>query len=357
MRVMLTWSAVQPIAPRYAESDTFGAFQFYNTDGLAQKYFGWLDEVISLCNSDGIFVNLCLDQYHPAWAAPVGSPSTEPGSGSPGKPSSQRLPAYVGMNTYWGQWVAYVYNRYHGTNLQGVLNRDGPSPGANWGNPSSAWIGAFEFGNEPNYYAWNNTDNTKCTVFEMFNTVDSLLSYWGPACGVLGPATADVPARYYPGTSNVDTLDGVTFTQNLLGTMTNFRPANYFAWSHHNYRDMHDTATSGTANTSRLSGVASALNSYNWRGGGDRNIWVTEGGYVVDAAYSSADVARQNTAISKMWPAYKTNANAVTYPQYLLNNAVNETFRSGMTYAGTYPNGVFTPGPSFASATTFKNLS
>jgi hypothetical protein len=362
MRLFFTWSFVQPSAPPYADSDVGGAFNFYNTDGQAQTWFRWFDDVVAACNADGIFVNLCLSQYHPAWANP-GSPAVEPGTeNDPNhgpKPRSQRLPADVSAGGYWAKWVTYIYNRYHAVNYQGVYNPVGPSSTTSyWGNPKSAWIGAFEFCNEPNIFSWNGHDPAHCVVANMFQTVDSILNFWGPACAVLGPATADTAGSTYTnGMANV--IEFETFTNSVLDTLQNWRPTNYFAWSHHNYRDMRDSTDSPTtANLTRIKKVGTALQNKNWRGGGDRNIWLTEGGYRLptDGNFTSAERTKQVNAIASTWKDLKGYANAVAFSQYLLNNDPRDNYWSGLTTIGSYnAQNNFVPGSHLPAWDTFAN--
>jgi hypothetical protein len=262
----------------------------------------------------------------------------------------------VSTSGYWAQWVSYIYNRYHSTNYAGHVNATGPTTGNPWGNPQGAWIGAFEYCNEPNYYSWVGHDATHCVVVNMMRTVDALVSQWGAACGLLAPATSDVPDKFFP-SGTQDTKAGTTFTNDVLNLLnqTTWRPANYIAWSHHNYRDMLDTATSTT--TSRFTSVANSLNTYNWRGGGDRNIWVTEGGYTVNG-YGSAEQTNQSNAISRTWNAYKGNVNAVVFSQYQLNNlGTPNYFASGLTTSGSFNgSGQFVSGSPLTARATFANL-
>ncbi|HEY0386888.1 MAG TPA: hypothetical protein VGC71_00470 [Gaiellales bacterium] len=352
MRMTLSWSMVQPSAPTYAEGDVGATFNFYNTDPQAQQWFRWLDDIVAACNQDGVFVNLCLSQYYPAWTYP-GSPATEPGSD--GKGRSQRLPKNVAGGSHWALWATYLYLRYFGS-FGGTLNPGGPgSSGGPRGNPKAGWIGAFEFCNEPNLYAWNNTDFNDSTVARMFMTIDGILNFWGAACGVVGPALSDRPSTTFSG-GGVDCIYAKAFADRVLGGLANWRPTNYFAWSHHNYRDMLRSSSGTVGDTTSVTDIANSLRDQNWRGGGDRNIWVTEGAYVLDAAYD--DVATQKAAISNTRKVLQAHPNAVTMPQYQLNNVVNESFRSGFTLAGSYDpaTGVFRPGTRLGSAATFADL-
>jgi hypothetical protein len=358
LRITLPWSFVQPNPPPYAPTDAGAAFDFYNTDGQAQVWLNWLDEAIAEANADGIFVNLCLGQYYPGWVTP-NSPAVEPASASQPrpKPRSQRLPGDVSASSYWSKWVTYLYNRYHAVNYQGVYNPVGPrAAGQWWGNPRSAWIGAFEFCNEPNLYSWNATDPAHCVIANMFQAVDGILNFWGAACGVIGPATADIGNSYYAnGQQNGVAYDA--FTNNVLDLLQNWRPSNYVAWSHHNYGDMRESRDSpDTATLTRIKKVGTALGTKNWRGGGDRNIWVTEGGYRLPDVFVPIEETRQVNAIASTWKALKGYSNAVSFAQYLLHNEPRDDYWSGLTDVGFYDiANEYHPGAHLPSWTTFAN--
>lgn len=292
VRLWLIWSDIEP---KQISTDVGTTYQqLYNTS----PYFLALDDIIADANANGVGVLLSMSQYFPTWAN--GATGPEPGTG---KDPRQRLPSDVSTSSPWAAFLAYVYNRYRahsddgGWTWRGIYNPTGPNP-SNWhGNPRSAWISGLGIVNEPNLEAWQ--DNYPfCVTAQMMQTMDTMVSYWNStapapssACALFAPDITDhLDQTAADGTPKV--TDYLSMTQSILSILQNWRPANYWLWTHHNYQDIKN------GNNDRANKVRQALYDNNWRGGGDRFIYITEGGWNMS---TYADGTTQRNKVINYW--------------------------------------------------------
>lgn len=260
-----------------------------NTDGAGA--LARLDEDIAAARADGLFVILTLWGF-PTWAngtagVPEASwhlPDRVPqsayiaNSSDPQgrKPLEMKFPSDTSVQSPWGQFVVWIYNRYNANNPA----RPGP-----------ANVQALEVCNEPNvlYWpqqtdpptwdptqqaAWGQTSTVlQCFVSQMMLTAASIGAYAGHGIPfIFGPASTDAIG------GSRRTTPGLTFTNDLLGALENLGYIglpNNTMWTHHNYNDieMPDTQT-------RASQVQQAIqNRWNgWSEGGVKSVFLTEGG-------------------------------------------------------------------------------
>ena len=214
-------------------------------------------------------------------------------------------PTPRGSESPWGWWISHLCARYrfghpvnpigpHVPGHAGQPEPTNPPPGYDpaRGNPSGAYIDALEILNEPNLQMWPQ-QNLWSPVSEMVVTAEAIATFWqGPS--ILAPSTSDeVGGPNQDGLQSANGTDATptgwrTFTLNLLVQLQNLRPRIPFGWSVHNYEDIRQTnltsansriGQTGTAGPPERRGVRKMLYELNWKGGGDRNIWITEGGF------------------------------------------------------------------------------
>jgi hypothetical protein len=292
IRVWLTWSDIDPTP---VPSDLYQQWSRYH-DGTSPGtgYFvQYLDTLVATCNRLGIGVLLSMNHYSAPWANGASAP--EPGTG---KSAFARFPAHIDLGSPWERFLSYVYNRYRinfntGT---GYYNPSGPNSSNFFGNPQQAWIAGLGIVNEPNYEHWQDF-NAGCTAATMMQTMESAVFFWNQyaattACALFAPDLSDTPdvfrnsVRY--ATDYLDT------TNAILNMLSNWRPRVYFVWSHHNYTDIREQVQT------RANNVRNALYNLNWRGGGDRNVYITEGAASA-GTFSSADQNAQVVNLNKNW--------------------------------------------------------
>jgi hypothetical protein len=323
----------------------------------------FLDRMINKANNDGVRVLLCLGHDYPAWINGASGP--EPVTN---KAASQRLPIqYLEQNQPWDWWVSHLYNRYRfhsPTNLTGYVNGTGPTPSNPFGNPYGAWIWAIEPFNEPNQVAWQNDPyvsgapgqaNTHCVVAKMMQTLDALIAWWGPAGGVLAPSLSDRDKTVYkPGPNGSQWMtvrDYYQYADLVLGLLANWRPLTVFQWSHHNYLDTENgtaSTNSQARSTWRVHDLVALLGARNWRGGGDRNVWITEGGCRIDN-YTAQEQQRQSDRILATWNAYK----GFPQVQTVCNHTINQ-FPGGTPFCELrQPLVGANPGPALTAWSTY----
>lgn len=294
VRLWLTWTAVEGNA-QYSTDATGVSYPYYNT----LDYFKVLDGWIADANANGVAVLLSMSQYFPNWSNGTTPGQQEPGTGKDGQ---LRFPTDLSTSSPWAAFLAYAYNRYRahsddgGYSWHGLYNDSGPNP-ANWyGNPRAAWISGLSIVNEPNLEAWQD-DNPGCVAAQMIQTMDAAVAFWNAyapapsgACALFAPDIADHTTVYNGSTLRVS--DYLDTTKVVLQVLANWRPYNYWVWSHHTYQDI----ANGT--NDRANQVRQALYDNNWRGGGDRNVYFTEGGWHMG---SYADATTQRDKFVNWW--------------------------------------------------------
>src|SRR5204863_770114 len=115
-------------------------------------------------------------------------------------------------------------------------------------------------------------------------------------------------------------------TIDVLNNLQQFRPYVYCGWSQHNYNDVL------ADNTTRINTTVSRLGSQNWRGGGDRWVWLTEGGYK-RASNSSTEQANQSNLVTNNFNHMTPNGSCPMWTTHIILNRTddpNDSFLSGV---------------------------
>jgi hypothetical protein len=187
-------------------------------------------------------------------------------------------------------------------------------------------------------------------VAELMRTAASLAQQWGftgTRHGLLAPATSDYPDPT-DGVSTVKATDWRTFTEGLLDALRTWRPSGYVGWAHHGYKDVKYGGYGGAASRAAL--VRDRLYSYNWRGGGDRLVHLTEAGYdcredAGDNRISDAELARQRDLIRRSFNLMRSTPDVPMWTQHGLHDKpiVGNDFKSALR--GDFRWSVPEPGP------------
>ena len=235
-----------------------------------------LDRQLRAVNEDalrvgGMGVILALYHDYPTWSS--GAREEDPARGP--KPINGRVPSEVSEDSPWGWFVEYLMARYRpGTapNSEGPRAGAGPGRAEAVGNPDGAHIQALEICNEPNLLLWPQPAVVPA-VAGMIKTATALAGAHGRPL-ILAPATSDFPDHPH---DSADATDWLTFSRRLLERLDDFRPGTArVGWSHHNYLDVSEEVS---GSRSRAQRVVKLLYRHNWRGGGDRRLWLTESGF------------------------------------------------------------------------------
>jgi hypothetical protein len=131
---------------------------------------------------------------------------------------------------------------------------------------------------------------------------------------LFAPDTSDTPYESRGGVQSA--TDYLTCTNQVLDQLANWRPVNYWVWSHHNYQDVKN------GNDNRLNAVRQALIDKNWRGGGDRYVYVTESGWSMGGSY--ANETTQKEKVVTHWNRTR-NADFRMGTQHLIRNDTART--------------------------------
>jgi hypothetical protein len=325
VRLWVIWSDIEPTP---LPTDTATKYAAYNS----KSFFSYLDQQIADANANGVAVLLSMSQYFPTWSN--GATGPEPGTN---KDPRTRFPSDLTTSSPWAAFLAYLYNRYRahnyaGSGWGGIYNASGPNP-ANWhGNPLRAWISGLGIVNEPNFEAWQEYD-PGCVAAQMMQTMDSMVSYWNStapaptaACALFAPDIAD-HLQDYASDGTLKVTDYAHAVQATLEELQNWRPANYWVWSHHVYQDVKN------GNNDRANQVRSLLYDYNWRGGGDRFIYCTEGGWRMG---SYADATTQRDKFVNHWNLSR-DADFRMGTQHLIRDTHPSTAMVDHATGTTYP--------------------
>ncbi len=322
----------------------------------AAPWINRLDEIIRAANDDRKYVVLCMYPRYPLWAVPV--TSSEPGTG---KHPSAHFPN-ADISGPWDHFISYIYNRYRfqqpdtPPNNNGFYNPVGPSAQTGWnGNPRRAYISALEIVNEPNWMHWpqsGNNGDVACYTAKMMQTAENAVNFWngiagGYGPGLLAPALADTPIDRFVGGVKFAS-DYHTTASSVLEILKDWRPRVWIAWSHHNYGDWDSRGTGGTEYP-RMASMRDLLYQKNWRGGGDRNVWVTEGGFRMNGPNPSDDQKnRQNTSMSRTWNDFLAVPEAVLFTNFTRHTIDGSDLHTGVRH--------FNTGTTFPASTTFANI-
>jgi hypothetical protein len=318
VKLWVSWYDLQQAYPQTTRDSSWANLTSSST---GSAFLRRLDGQIRAANDDQVGVIVTVYQAFPAWA--TGAVGSDPLSS---KGPERRLPTNLTTTGPWAWFIAYLSARYNG-----AYNATGPHKPAKrettaawYGNPSRARMDALEIVNEPNTLYWPMDDIVGATA-TMIRSATSLSALWGKQT-ILVPATSDSPdpGAAKPGVS----MDWQAFTSQLLDRLAGWRPSVPVYWSAHNYKDL---KYEDPAATSRAKRTVDLLYAKNWKTGGDRNLWLTEGGY--DLGTSSADPAArdaQAAKIAKNYAAMKTIPEVVVWTQHGINDIATNNFKSGL---------------------------
>lgn len=232
----------------------------------------------------GRFVILRLYQRFPLWARQTGTPPF-------GLGASAALPRDTTTSSPWLWWIAYVMCRYK---LGALPNSRGPhvpaageSGDAFYGNPRGTSMFAFAPINEINLACWG-TRNRASQTAEMIQTAAAAQSFYSTPPVLFVPEMSDVPQRNANGTIvPAGTYPYDTYSAGVLAALQNaFTPQQTVLWSQHNYYDVKYSSTfADEGNYAQTRAWASRNQLYykNWKGGGDRFVYLSEGVYDIYA--------------------------------------------------------------------------
>lgn len=136
----------------------------------------------------------------------------------------------------------------------------------------------------------------------------------------------------------------------MLDALADFRPRVMVFWSQHNYRDI---AREESKDNSRAKQVVDLLYAKNWKGGGDRNLWLTEGGYNMGSNWAdSATRDLQASRINQNFEEMRLLPDVFLWTQHVINDVTGNSFKSGLRDDFIYsPAG---PGPKRPSWETWR---
>jgi hypothetical protein len=357
---------------------------FYETVSYLRK----LDRQIRAANDDGRVVILTILHPYPQWANGQATDQTFTPSSHPVKPASQRFPSFKADSPYaW--FLSHLMTRYsmwsspfngkapnpYGPHLQTYPGEVPQGYNPAHGNPSGAFITALEVCNEPNHLGWPQTEAPSRAADAMQTGYLYAQFYYdnSPADGkslvswpwILGPATLD------RGGSSTTPADGTRYDDFTRDTLTELRArgfdaalplAPYIGWSHHNYGDI--AISNFSYSTSRAKTVKERLVAGTWKGGTDRNVWLTEGGYDMTGpgetwagltepqriSRRSDQLSRVAHAINEMsrYNRATSSGEMPIFTQYQLHQVTSAaSFETGMTepFSMTAPTGPGAPRP------------
>src|SRR3954447_5418034 len=285
------WVSWYDLQQAYPQTSRDGSWNNLTGSATGSAYLKRLDGQIRAANDDGVRTMVTIYQAFPTWA--TGAAGQDPLSA---KGAERKLPSNLSTNGPWAWFVGYLSARYNG-----AYNTTGPhkpvkkeTTAAYYGNPVLARADAIEIVNEPNTLYWPMTDIVGATA-TMIKSAATLSMQWGRQM-ILGPATSDSPD---PGAAKAGvSMDWKTFNSQLLDALVGWRPSVPVYWSQHNYKDV---KYEDPAPTSRAKQTVDLLYAKQWKGAtGDRQVWLTEGGYSLGTSWGDATArAAQAAKIQK----------------------------------------------------------
>jgi hypothetical protein len=318
VKLWVSWFDLQQA---YVATTRDGSWNDLTNASASSAYLRRLDGEVRAANDDGVHVIVTVYQAFPTWAS--GATGQDPLSS---KGAERKLPANLTTNGPWAWFIGYLSARYNGS-----YNATGPhkpvrreTTAAYYGNPSRAKIDALEIVNEPNTLYWP-MDNIVGATAAMMRTAATVSAQWGRQT-ILAPATSDSPdpGAARPGVS----MDWQTFTSQLLDVLGGWRPPVPVYWSQHNYEDV---KYEDPPLTSRAKQTIDLLYAKKWKGGGDRNVWLTEGGYNLGSSWSDpAARDAQASKIQKSYEAMRTLPEVVMWTQHGIDDIGGNSFKSGL---------------------------
>lgn len=353
IKIGLPWNDFQELSQPTSRAASWADL---NTAPRDLRWFRELDGEVKAANEDGVRVILTLADPYPPWSSGATAADTDLSYSNSRKTGYQKVPNDLSPNGPWAWFVSHVSARYK---RGAAPNPEGPhEPRASekasgydprLGNPSGAWIEAIEICNEPNTILWPQAD-IHLRVAEMVRTAEALSFQWGGQ-RILAPATLDSPdpTDSFPAGSRTDWR---VFTERLLDALAGFAPRVPVHWSMHNYRDV---AREVTRESSRVREVIDLLYAKNWKGGGDRDVYLTEAG--VNMGAKSAESAARDEQAEKIYRNFyemREQADVVLWTQHAINDATGVTFRSALRDDFDFAGG--RPGPPRPSWHAWRTL-
>jgi hypothetical protein len=340
------WVSWYDLQQGYAARSRDDSWSNLDTAPAGARYLRRLDGQIKAANDDGVGVIVTVYQAYPTWA--TGATGADPLSS---KGAERKLPLDLSANGPWAWFISHLSARYNGS-----YNATGPhKPGkkettaAYYGNPDRARADAIEIVNEPNTLLWP-MDNIVGATATMIRSAESLSYQWGHQT-ILAPATSDSPdpGAAKPGVS----MDWRAFNSQLLDALAGFVPRVPVYFSQHNYKDV---KYEDPAATSRAKQTIDMLYAKNWKGpGGDRNLWLTEGGYNLGSSWADpAQRDAQATKIQKNFDAMRTLPEVFMWTQHAINDVAGNSFKSGLR--DDFDNSLPGPGPARPAWSTWLAL-
>jgi hypothetical protein len=319
VKLWVSWYDLEQAYPQTARD---GMWNNLTGSAVGSAYLRRLDGQIRAANDDGMRTIVTIYQAFPTWAS--GATGQDPLSS---KGAERKLPTNLTTTGAWAWFVGYLSARYNG-----AYNATGPhkpakreTSSAYYGNPSRAKLDAIEIVNEPNTLYWP-MDNIVRSTATMMRTAATVSSQWGHQT-ILGPATSDSPD---PGAARAGvSMDWQAFTSQLLDALAGWTPPVPVYWSSHNYKDV---KYEDPPATSRAKQTIDLLYAKAWKGvGGDRNLWLTEGGYNLGSSWADpAARDAQAAKIAKSYNAMRTLPEVVMWTQHAINDLANNGFKSGL---------------------------
>jgi hypothetical protein len=318
VKLWVSWYDLQQSHPATSLADSWDNL---DTAPGGERWLRRLDAQIKAANDDGVRVIVTVYQAFPTWAS--GATGPDPLSA---KGAERKLPADLTPDGPWGWFIGYLSARYNGAyNAAGPHRAGNGETSAAWfGNPERAQADALEVVNEPNTLYWPMDDVVGATA-AMVRSAEALSYRYGQQA-ILAPATSDFPD---PGGALAGvSMDWRSFESALLDQLASFRPRVAVYWSHHNYNDV---GNEDSAATSRAKQTVDLLYEKNWKGGGDRYVWLTEGGYDLGGAWADP-AARQAQADKIQWSfgQMRTIPEIFVWTQHAINDTFADNFKSGL---------------------------
>jgi hypothetical protein len=309
IRLWADWPTLQPSPP----PDPNNPFGTIETDPGTAPFIQNLDEQIRTARKEGFGIILTAYRF-PEWAN-----NTAVDSSGLGRDPRFRVPTDLSVSSPWSKWIKFIIERYGLTNSKVDINNQG-------GQDYLRYIDFLEIVNEPNLQMWPQRNQSGLVmprrVATMFRTAQIKLREVNASLTLnpnettvklAGPAVLDVGGGRCQHETNVPCQNEVTcttygrFTKELLRELRDlpFLADKFFAWSHHNYRDIecdredkpevrngevrdpNYPQTNSAAWVRRLLvvGVDQGRNKYEWDGWPHQNhpkLLITEGGARLD---------------------------------------------------------------------------
>ena len=326
VKLWLSWAHLQQ---ELAPASRAESWQQLNSAPAGEAALRRLDRQLRAVNEDaarvgGMGAIVTIYQEYPTWAS--GARSDDPARA--GKPLNARVPSEVGPESPWAWFVEHLIARYRRGAAPNPLGPLAGPPGgaaALLGNPDGAHIDALEVCNEPNFLLWPQAGIADAAA-AMIETASALAAVPGGPM-ILGPATSDFPDHPHETEAATDWL---TFSERVLARLERFRPGDSAAvgWSHHNYLDVSDEVSGPLSRARR---AADLLHRRNWRGGGDRRLWLTEGGFDMHPDQADLDSRlAQARKLERSFTAMSAEREPFMWTQHTISDVITNDFKSGL---------------------------